>query len=262
MILRKVKAHSSPINKVRYISENLVATGDDAGCVKIWDIRTRKLSLKFKENQDYISDMCYVSDKNTLLATSGGGCLSVFDVRKDSPIAVSANQDDELLSVVVVKNNKKAVIGTQSGTILLFSWNDWGDCTDRFPGHPMSVSTLCKSNETTVYTGSSDGIIRAVGILPNQLLGTVGDNGEMPIEALELSNDGKWLASCSHDETVKLWEADITALDNEVFGDELEKDSDESDYDLPANKKHKKTKKTMGNERGNAAAKSFFEDLD
>lgn len=162
--MRKQKAHSNPINKVKALDESLIATGDDAGCVKIWDIRSRKIAFKYHENTDFISDMAYVPDRYTLLATSGDGCLSAFDIRKKKPIAVSANQEDELLSLNVVRNTSKVVIGTQSGTILLFSFGQWGDCTDRFPGHPLSVSALVKATDTSLYTGSGDGIIRVIGM--------------------------------------------------------------------------------------------------
>lgn len=71
--------------------------------------------------------------------------------------------------------------------------NDWGDCTDRFPGHPLGVSSLAKAGNNTLYTGSGDGIIRVIGILPNTLLGTIGGNeDESPIESMKLSHDGKW----------------------------------------------------------------------
>lgn len=120
--------------------------------------------MKYHENTDFISDMTYVGDRYTLLASSGDGCLSAFDIRKKKALGVSANQDDELLSITVVRNTSKVVVGTQSGTILLFSYGQWGDCTDRFPGHPLSVSSLVKATDTSLYTGSGDGIIRVVGM--------------------------------------------------------------------------------------------------
>ncbi|KAI8893816.1 WD40-repeat-containing domain protein [Globomyces pollinis-pini] len=276
VILRKQKAHSQPINKVKALSESLVATGDDAGCVKIWDLRSRKLAYRYHENSDFISDMAFVEDKNTLVVTSGGGCLSVFDIRKKNPVAVSANQDDELLSVTMMRNNTKAVVGTQSGNILFFSWNDWGDCTDRFPGHPQSVSSVIKASETTLYTGSGDGIIRAVGIFPNCLIGSVGDHGnDLPIESMSLSFDGKKIATCSIEETVKIWDSDLSHLDNDAFGDgdddtdinedeEMESDDADSDDEPEARvkKQPKKTKVSFGKEKEISSGASFFQDLD
>ena len=43
-----------------------------------------------------------------------------------------------------------------------------------------------------------------MSILPNRILGTVGEHsGGFPVESLSLSHCGRWLASCSHDQTVK-----------------------------------------------------------
>ena len=44
--------------------------------------------------------------------------------------------DDELLSVAVMKGDKKVVAGTQSGVVNLYSWGHLDDCSDRFPGAP------------------------------------------------------------------------------------------------------------------------------
>jgi len=46
-------------------------------------------------------------------------------------------------------------------------------------------------------------VFRAVSILPNRIIGTVGEHPGFPIEALSLSHCGQWLASCSHDQLVK-----------------------------------------------------------
>ena len=72
--------------------------------------------------------------------------------------------------------------------------------------------------EDVVLTGSSDGFIRAVEILPTKFLGIIADHGEFPIERIKLDRHSKWLGSASHDEVLKLTDV----------GDALE-DSDEED---------------------------------
>ena len=42
--------------------------------------------------------------------------------------------DDELLSVAIVKHGNKAVTGSQTGVLSLYSWGYSKDCSDRFPG--------------------------------------------------------------------------------------------------------------------------------
>jgi WD40 repeat protein len=47
-----------------------------------------------------------------------------------------------------------------------------------------------------------------VQIQPNSLLGVLGEHeDECPIEQLALSRDKLFVASCSHDQTVKFWSA-------------------------------------------------------
>jgi hypothetical protein len=73
--------------------------------------------------------------------------------------------EDELLSVLVVKNGTKVVVGSQSGVLFIFDWGEWKNISDRFPGHPHSVDTMLKIDERTVITGSSDGLIRSLVLL-------------------------------------------------------------------------------------------------
>lgn len=116
--------------------------------------------MQYTEHDDFISDFDYDTDSKTLVASSGQGTISIYDIRKPKMLAMSANQDDELMSICIVKDRRKVVVGSQEGVLNIYSWGDWGDCTDRFIGHPNSIDTICKIDEDTVATGSSDGIIR------------------------------------------------------------------------------------------------------
>lgn len=65
-------------------------------------------------------------------------CLDVMPQQGDCYLQIRAQSendaDDELLSVVLLKGDKKVVTGTQSGVINLYSWGHMDDCSDRFPG--------------------------------------------------------------------------------------------------------------------------------
>lgn len=61
------------------------------------------------------------------------------------------------------------VLGIQSGVVGLFSWGNFGDVSDRLVGHPESVDAMVPLNQDVVLTGSIDGMIRIVGVLPNKV---------------------------------------------------------------------------------------------
>jgi WD repeat-containing protein 55 len=90
-----------------------------------------------------------------------------------------------------MKNGKKVVVGTQDGVVELFSWGNWGDCTDRIPGHPSSVDAIAKVDDDTICTGGGDGIIRMISVLPNRVLRVVGSLSGFPVESLEV----RWIVS-------------------------------------------------------------------
>jgi ATP-dependent RNA helicase DOB1 len=132
------------------------------------------------------------------------------------PVCVAA-----AAAVAVCKRGKKIVCGSQSGVLALWSWAYWNDCSDRFPGHPESVDALVKFDEDTIITGSSDGLLRVINILPNKLLGVLGAHADdMPVERLALAGDKAVLASMSHDSCVKLW--DLSVLQDEDGADSSE----------------------------------------
>jgi WD repeat-containing protein 55 len=58
------------VNKIHVLDGNLLASGDEQGVVKVWDIRQQKATREYSANDDFISDLCYSADKHTLIATS------------------------------------------------------------------------------------------------------------------------------------------------------------------------------------------------
>ncbi|KAJ8083195.1 hypothetical protein PM082_009065 [Marasmius tenuissimus] len=191
----RVRAHDSPINRVKHVQPWLVSTGDDDGVIKLWDPRRKESIRTYKHHFDYITDFLWLRDAKHLVATSGDGTLSVLDVRSKSsvPFAHSEDQEDELLSLVSIKGGTKVIVGTQLGILSVFNRSSgWGDCVDRIPGHPHSVDALCSLPSTLpnvdstsmILTGSSDGFLRAVNIFPTKLHGVVADHGEWPVERI------------------------------------------------------------------------------
>ncbi|CAM9486242.1 unnamed protein product, partial [Chrysoparadoxa australica] len=201
----EVKAHDCPVNTLCIVSENLVASGDDQGAICVWDIRTRGKAMQHAAglHTDFISDMTLGAEGKDLLASSGDATLSVFDTRQRKLLGRSDDQEDELLSVQVLKHGRKVVCGSQNGVLLVWSYGTWGDCSDRFPGHPNSVDTLLQLDEDTLLSGSSDGLIRVVAIQPNRFMGVLGDHNDFPVESIKFSHDARWIASASHDSLVR-----------------------------------------------------------
>jgi hypothetical protein len=99
--------------------------------------------------------------------------------------------------------------------------------------HPHSVDALCAlpsnypSSQNTILTGSSDGLLRVIELLPTHLVGVIADHGDFPIEriAIDRAGEGRWVGSVGHDEALRLTDL------REVLEDEEERDARSEDED-------------------------------
>ncbi|WVN88443.1 WD repeat-containing protein JIP5 [Cryptococcus depauperatus CBS 7841] len=250
------------------MNPNHIASGDDEGVIKFWDPREEASIRTYSQHFDYITDFIYFEDKRQLVTTSGDGHLSVIDIRsnKAQPLSISDDQEDELLSIVPIKRGTKAIVGSGLGVLSIWDRKKgWGDCVDRIPGHPASVDAMVALTPDIVATGSEDGMIRVIQILPHKFLGVVATHGDFPIERIRLDRNAKWLGSISHEECLKLTDLedlfeDSSDEDEEMTNDRVEK----SDSDEEKSKKKKSKKDSGMKDMGRSQAEDsfdFFADL-
>lgn len=153
-------------------------SGDENGCLRVWDVRQfhrysaqqssssssqPAVATFSKRHDDYISAITTAGDPACLLATSADGCLSVYDIRNPAEptfTRMSDNQEDELLSLSVIKSGQKVICGTATGVLGVFSFGTWGDVSDRYPGHGASVDAMLAVNESTLLLGMGNGLLR------------------------------------------------------------------------------------------------------
>ncbi|CAF1364680.1 unnamed protein product [Didymodactylos carnosus] len=211
-------AHDSPINCLCVVDNCVMATGDDNGCVKLWDYRQKKPLAEFNDCDDYISDLVCANDRRTLLATSGEGTLTCYNVRKKKMQLQSELMDSDLTSIrifrvsTLIYDGKKVVCGTMDGVLYIFNWKEFGNMSDRCPGHPGAIECIEKINENVICTGCEDGSIRAMHLLPHRFLGTIGRSCPMPINTLSVSYDQTSLIGTSGTNSLQL--VDVTSLNN------------------------------------------------
>lgn len=196
---------------------------------KIWDLREKKQLFQTRQNDDFITDFAIDPQIGYLYATSGDNRLSITDFRNRNKVAISEDQEDELLCVETLKNGKKIVCGTQLGVLAIFSQGEWMDRSDNYPGHPETVDCIVKIDEDTIITGSGDGILRVVNIHPNKILGVIGEHGgELPIKSLRKSGDNRFLGSIS-DTSLKFWNLELFYEDEGDDNDDEEEEEENNE---------------------------------
>lgn len=255
---RIIDAHPAPIHTILHLEDgNVIATGDDDGMIRIWDLRMasngkkHSICMEFKEHEGTISQMAYRKDLNQLVSASCDGMMGVFDLRKKNLYAMSDHFEEDLLGVVICKEGKKVLASTSEGIINVFSWDWFGDSNDRIVGHPGSIDTMIMYDEDIIITGCEDGLIRAISVLPNKIVAILGDPldaGEevFHIQKVTMSHDKMLLASCTLDDAIKI--IDISTLKHRVKDEDFDQDKYEANLMNKAN--HGKQQETTTTKEG------------
>ena len=120
-----------------------------------------------------------------MVVSSADGSLSFISVKDREIVYQTTTCNDELLSCCVVKGGEFICAGTQEGVVNIYRWDDEEEITDRITGHPESIDGMLKVDDDTICTGSDDGVLRVVQVMPNLFLGVVGMH-EFPVEKMEV----------------------------------------------------------------------------
>ncbi|GMH35218.1 hypothetical protein BSKO_03086 [Bryopsis sp. KO-2023] len=266
------KACENGISRLLAIKENLVVSGEDDGCIKLWDARQRHCCGEIPDLDDFVSDMAYKASVHSLVASSGDLTITINDLRKFKCIESSNPENccDEPLCVEVMDGGMKIVAGLQSGRVTVYPWGNINFANEVLKGHPDSVDAIAKYDEETIITGCGDGVIRAAKIAPKGIVATIGQHGEDDsISRVAIGHDFSVLGSIGNDDAVRLW--DLTFLEKSAKEKEAQQeDSDENDEDSDSDGgkgKKKRRRRLTSKERKRKrkaekiAVPSFFSDL-
>lgn len=248
-LIRKIDNGGQKIYSLLVIDNFLLCTGDDEGCFKLWDYRVKRgVAMEMSESEDYISDFDIDDAKRIVLATSGEGTLSAFNIRaKRLEPPQSELFDAGFQAVRYLESKKKVVVGAEDGALNIFNVGEWGNISDRFPlfGSTGRNKGKCSADcietvsESVIVVGCSDGLVRAVNILPNKVIQNIATH-DSGVETVVTQPSTNTIASTDGN-VVKLCSFEV-----------VESDDSDSDSDDDAPRKKKKPE---------VPTNSFFSDL-
>ncbi|KAF7993820.1 hypothetical protein HCN44_011089 [Aphidius gifuensis] len=257
-------AHDCPIYTTTIVDENLFATGDDDGCVKLWDIRENTTTPIFsvEVTKNSVNSMLTNDDKEWLVCASNSNVLTTLSLNTRQLIdSEECGKDGLLTSLGIFKNGTKLVTTNNLGGMYIFQWGKFGAHVDYFVNKNKSpINCIVPITDDTFIAGENDGVLRAYGIGPNRCRGVVGQvhGRKNTIESLDHSGDGGLIAcSSSNENYVQFW--------NINYFEDLSDDDNNSSNKNTARKK-KRGKKRRQPEKYLKSSKiqnrsAFFQDL-
>jgi WD40 repeat protein len=198
-------AHKYPIHTFICCTDNVIASGDDEGYVKVWDIRKGgKPVASFAEHAEYVSSFDYEDEDKILYSASADGTLCIQDLRKMKVVDISKPYEKDFLCCCEMSNGEHVAVGTSKGDILVFDCCKWESHASKIATDMGSVDSMLFITEDMMACGSADGIIRLYSLKAKRMVSTLCTS-EDPIYKMSLSPNGLYIASCGFNNVVRFW---------------------------------------------------------
>ena len=205
---------SEKFSKVKFISDDIFASGDFKGRITLFDKRQKSPIKIFSEQTEEITDILFEPNKqNFLLSSSIDSTLCVYDINKLSLFALSDKLDEELNCMLSFKNGNHILCGSGEGNILIFNWDWFGDFKDMIKGHPEGINDMDKYDENIFFTGTEDGFLRICSMYPKGVRGVlkdknknIGDNKMKDVNKIKISCDRKSVIICSGIDCLRMFD--------------------------------------------------------
>jgi WD40 repeat protein len=118
----KLKAHSAPVMKLQFLSENRLFSVDKKSSAIIWDINSTKIIAKLNGIHDDIMRVTVGNDNKFLFLGTKLGYIIVYDLNNYSLISRRyIKLNNTITSLNFNEINKQLIIGTDSGDLLFYN---------------------------------------------------------------------------------------------------------------------------------------------
>lgn len=74
--------------------------------------------------------------------------------------------------------------------------------------------------------------LRVCSLFPNKLIGVLGEHEDFPVEKLRLSPDGTFVASSSHDNSIRFWGNELINSPGIEKGSDSDSDGDDMEMEV------------------------------
>lgn len=263
--VRKLVGGKCKVYSLLVVDNYLLATGDDDGCFRLYDYRTHPDApvMEIKPCEDYISDLDVDVGNRMVVATSGEGTLTAFNIRARKIDQTQSELFDSAFNCVRILDTRGKVIVGAGGVINIFNWKEWGNISDRFPiKKTTNIESIALLDPTHILFGDGDGRTRVASILPNEVLSTVFVH-RSPVECVRVDLENQIAVSCAGNEIKRASFSPIESDDDDDDEGNDDSSSSDSNDDEGKGKKNKKKKKSKNNKKNKKKknVNDFFKDL-
>jgi WD40 repeat protein/serine/threonine protein kinase len=173
--------------------------------VKVWDAQTGQELLALKGHTERVNSVAFSPDGRRLASASNDKTLRVWDAQTGQELLALKGHTDGLESVVFSPDGKRLASASDDKTVKLWDAQTGQELLS-IKGHTGEVRSVAFSPDgKRLASGAEDKTVKVWDAQTGQELGVLKGHNRA-VSSTVFSPDGKRLASASYDWTVKVWD--------------------------------------------------------
>jgi len=208
----ELRGHSDNVESLALLPGGRLASGDDGGTVRLWDVARGGDPTAVLEGHDArVLALVALPDGRRLVAAANGrhptasGTIVVWDTGVMPPTRCATIDCGRGLNALAVLRDGRFATGFNNGDVRLVEVNAGaGAVTATLKGHVHVVAALAVLPDGTLASGAWDHTVRLWDVGAAVCVATLAEHTGN-VNALAVLADGR-LASGSDDKTVRLWD--------------------------------------------------------
>jgi eukaryotic-like serine/threonine-protein kinase len=205
------RGHNAPLDAVAFRADGrvLASAGDDAQ-TKLWDTERGQEVGTLPRHRDVVSSVAFTANDKMLVTGCYDEKVRVWDLQNGTMLSTLVGHSGKVTCIATSLDGRRIISGSLDRTVKI-----WDASTSTLVGTlEGSQEVICcvATSETAdfVVSGSGGGIVTLWNTETMQAQATM-DQHVGAVRSVALSADGRKVASCGHDLSVKVWTLPLTS---------------------------------------------------
>lgn len=185
---------------------NHLLIGTSIGGIHIIDLNAKQEIRHLKLHDKPIFSLKATSSEDRVVATCSDGSVSVWKTAEYSLLQHLFFSHEKVRQVAIDNQDAAAAVACGDGRVVVFSLEDYSILFD-FKAHELGSNAVCfHPTKPILVSGGKDAYLKFWNTADFEAKPYSVAAHNYPIYGIDFNSNGSYLATCSRDKTVKIWD--------------------------------------------------------